>query len=191
MTVFPKGPALAIIFVVCLGSLEVTATGSSCLDTKPADWCNTKCDNQNKCSRKANCQSRCKQTCGLCDDAIEAPTQVITSPKAGLELHYFSYQYISASIPQVNAPQKCSTSDPYACWGNGECVDNTYCQCAPGWKGETCNILDLMPIRRSSPGLILSQDWPNDASSSWTERLVRYVRSKINALSMIHIPTFD
>ena len=79
MTVFPKGLCFAIISVVCLSSLEVTATGSSCLDTKPADWCNTRCNNQNKCSRKANCQSRCKQTCGLCGDATEVPAQVLTT----------------------------------------------------------------------------------------------------------------
>ena len=80
MTIFTQRFSLAIISIVCLCSLEVTATGSSCLDTKPADWCNTKCDNQNKCSRKANCQSRCKQTCGLCGDDIEAPTEVPSSP---------------------------------------------------------------------------------------------------------------
>ena len=28
-------------------------------------------------------------------------------------------------------------------------------------------MLDLLPIRRSSPGLILSDNWPNDPSSSW------------------------
>ena len=63
--------------------------------------------------------------------------------------------------------QACSTNDPYACWGNGDCINDSYCKCSPGWKGEECNMLDLLPIRKSSPGVILSDNWPKDPSSDW------------------------
>jgi len=75
---------------------------------------------------------------------------------------------LSTSMQKVCGEQKCSSNDPFGCWGNGDCVDDSYCKCSPGWKGEKCNMLDLLPITRSSPGLILSEKWPNDPSSRWT-----------------------
>ena len=44
------------------------------------------------------------------------------------------------------------TQSSFACWGNGVLVDGA-CRCDPGWKGSTCNVLDLKPVRKSSPGL--------------------------------------
>ena len=88
-------------------------------------------------------------------------------------IHYFFYPSpictsIYFTMFQVNGAQQCSGNDPFACWGNGECINDSYCKCSPGWKGEECNMLDLLPIRRSSPGLILSDNWPNDKSNQWT-----------------------
>lgn len=66
----------------------------------------------------------------------------------------------------------CQSDDPFACWGNGECVlddsQNTYCLCAAGWKGEHCDILDLLPVRRGSPGFLLHENWPDVGASSTT-----------------------
>lgn len=76
--------------------------------------------------------------------------------------------FFSLPLVGVSALPACSNSDPFSCWGNGDCIDNAYCKCAPGWKGEHCNMLDLMPIRKHSPGLMLSSQWPSDAASSWT-----------------------
>ena len=44
-----------------------------------------------------------------------------------------------------------SGDDPYACMGNGIIVSGA-CKCDAGWKGSSCAVLDLLPVRAAQPG---------------------------------------
>merc|ERR1719384_2242055 len=39
-----------------------------CEDKQTANWCSSKCNNEKKCTSKADCPKKCEKTCGLCDD---------------------------------------------------------------------------------------------------------------------------
>ncbi len=41
--------------------------------------------------------------------------------------------------------------DAFTCMGNGQCYDGA-CVCDSGWKGSSCSVLDLAPVRDASPG---------------------------------------
>ena len=56
----------------------------------------------------------------------------------------------------------------YACMGNGVVVDGA-CKCAPGWKGATCAVLDLLPVRAEQPGWAQSAG----AAANWGASAVR------------------
>ena len=43
---------------------------------------------------------------------------------------------------------------PHACMGNGDLVAERACACDAGWKGPSCNVLDLLPLSRAHPGWI-------------------------------------
>ena len=44
--------------------------------------------------------------------------------------------------------------------GNGDLVAERACACDAGWKGPSCNVLDLLPLSRAHPG------WMNNTNSS-------------------------
>ena len=48
-----------------------------------------------------------------------------------------------------------------SCMGLGEPVDAHTCACEPGWAGPRCASLDLLPVRRDSPG------WTNAERPNW------------------------
>ena len=49
---------------------------------------------------------------------------------------------------------------PHACMGNGDLVAERACACDAGWKGPSCNVLDLLPLSRAHPG------WMNNTNVS-------------------------
>ncbi|KAG7363541.1 hypothetical protein IV203_026902 [Nitzschia inconspicua] len=72
----------------------------------------------------------------------------------------------------LSASSSCTTSAD--CAFNGECVkkqspdDNDpeqsgSCQCFPGWIGDTCEVMDVLPVETNRLGLKL----PNHESSTW------------------------
>eukprot|EP00966_Prymnesium_polylepis_P242638 5611096-Prymnesium_polylepis.1 len=54
--------------------------------------------------------------------------------------------------PPGPPPPHCNPTDPFACMGNGVCVSEGVCKCDAGWKGPSCTMLDLLPVKRASPG---------------------------------------
>jgi len=57
-------------------------------------------------------------------------------------------------LSQLNydSSQQCDAADSHHCFGNGDCVCGT-CVCRIGWRGPYCSQLDLLPAKRSAPGL--------------------------------------
>merc|ERR1712038_133278 len=72
---------------------EPPTTAAPCLDTKPANWCNAKCNTEKKCSKKKNCKSKCQQTCGLCEEVTEGPTGPTTTRAPGSCERSAKYDY--------------------------------------------------------------------------------------------------
>jgi len=64
-----------------------------------------------------------------------------------------------------DATAQCDASDDHACFGNGECACGT-CVCDVGWRGPYCSQLDLLPAKRSAPGVPMDGGHPTWGGSA-------------------------
>lgn len=78
-----------------------------------------------------------------------------------------------AAMPKGGAP--CTTTDPFRCWGNGDCTASR-CVCLAGWTGENCTTLDLAPAPPS--GAIRRKGW-----STWGGSPIRAEDGKIHVFA--------
>ncbi len=106
-------------------------------------------------------------------------------------------RFLLVSGNNNDASDQCITSAD--CAFNGECVkasisgyqhngtNNTsinvaidpeapgFCECFDGWKGKTCEVLDLLPVDPQKVGLVL----PNHDSSTWGGSVVYYEKDNL------------
>lgn len=89
-------------------------------------------------------------------------------PRIAALLLVLPCDYVWTSKP-LRKDSECITS--VDCAMNGECIKSNpsdaqsrgICHCYDGWKGKTCEVLDLLPVDPAQAGLKL----PNNDSSTW------------------------
>lgn len=110
------------------------ALGPQPYDCGTSQWCSTGCNmNGEMFWTTTTCQGEC-------------PPQPPPNFQPWSQLDYSS-------------SQQCDPNDAHHCFGNGDCVCGT-CICRLGWRGPYCSQLDLLPARRSAPGLPMNSPNP-------------------------------
>jgi hypothetical protein len=106
----------------------------------------------------------------LCQHA--ALLRMLLLPLPGAIVSAYTTEELAA-MPRGGAP--CAAGDPFACFGNGDCV-SARCNCAAGWTGANCTTLDLAPGPPN--GAIRRAGW-----SSWGGSPIRADDGKIHVFA--------